>query len=106
MIYNEQQFKIAKQQQLERKQQDYAESGYNTAVVNDVIVTIGDFDSDYDSWKSFVVSQMVSMGISAFLNLTGWDPKDLVESLSDADAMNDTWIDVTIDHFNGLPANY
>lgn len=106
-IYSLEQMKMIRNQKRIEQQKEAADSGISTAVVCGQIVTIGDYDCDYHSWKHFIVAQIVRLGFQRYVSLTGWDINELVDDLAgNADPNDDIWLDDAKDYFNAVEANY
>lgn len=106
-IYSLEQMKMIRNQKRIERQKESAESGISTAVVCGQIVTIGDYDCDYHSWKHFIVAQIARLGFLRYVNLTGWDINELVEDLAGSDDPNDDiWLDDATKWFDAVEANY
>lgn len=106
-IYSLEQMKMIINQKRIELQKEAADSGISTAVVCGQIVTIGDYDCDYHSWKHFIVAQIVRLGFQRYVSLTGWDINELVDDLAgNADPNDDIWLDDAKDYFNAVEANY
>lgn len=106
-IYSLEQMKMIRNQKRIERQKESAESGISTAVVCGQIVTIGDYDCNYHSWKHFAIAQIVRLGFQQYIALTGWDINELVEDLAGNDDPNaDIWLNDAKDYFDAVEANY
>ena len=97
---------VEKVVKLAKQQKQYAENGISTAIVNGKLVTVGDFDRNYNDWKHFIVSQIFNMGIVNFLNLTDWDINELVEDLAEEEQGSNLWCDDAEKYFNAMEGDY
>ncbi|OYS20913.1 hypothetical protein CBF60_02065 [Lactobacillus taiwanensis] len=96
-----------REQRLKEEQRKYAERGISTALEGWTLVTIGDSDCNYYSYKHFVVTQIFGMGIDNYISKTGWDKKELIEFLAtDDDPNEDPWKEDVINYFDGIEGNY
>lgn len=97
-----------REQRLKEEQRSYAEQGISSAMEGKSLVTIGDANQDYLSFKHFVIAQIFRLGIDNYMSLTGWDDKkDLIEELASVEDPNDDlWKDDVLDYFDGFEGNY
>lgn len=100
------QAKQIKEDKQYEEQVSYAQSGVSTAIEGNLIVTIGDADSDYLDWKHFVVAQIFRLGIGQYCSKTGWDIEELVEDLAEEDQSSDIWRDDALEYFDGMEGDY
>ena len=106
MTYSPEQMQEIKKIKLAKQQKQYAENGISTAIVNGKLVTVGDFDRNYNDWKHFIVSQIFNMGIVNFLNLTDWDINELVEDLAEEEQGSNLWFDDAEKYFDAMEGDY
>lgn len=95
-----------REQRLKEKQRNLAEQGISSAMEGKSLVTIGDANQDYLSFKHFVIAQIFSLGINNYISRTGWDKKELIEYLATVDQYDDIWKDDVLDFFDGMEGNY
>ena len=101
------QAKLFKRQKLIDEQIELAEAGISSAIENNnKVVTIGEINNGYLSFKHFLVAQMAIMGIKQFSNKTEWPLDDLIEFITNEGPDNDEWFNVAEDYFNGMRGNY
>lgn len=84
------------------EQEELAKEGISSAVMGDQVVTIGDPDCNYNSFKHFIVAQIARLDIWGFADKYGWDLDELVEDLADEESDSSLWRQETMDHFNGV----
>lgn len=100
------QARIFKMSRILEEQKGWARDGISTAVVNGEIVTVGNSDCDYVSFKAFCVDQMVRMGMKQFANKTEWPLDDMAECLTNEGPENDLWFDTAYEYFDAMEGDY
>lgn len=100
------QAKIFKRQKLIDEQIDLAKYGISSAIENDYVVTIGDADCDYLSFKHFLVGQMAIMGMKQFANKTEWPLDDLIEFVTNEGPDNSEWFETAENYFDAMQGDY
>nr|DAO82951.1 MAG TPA: hypothetical protein [Bacteriophage sp.] len=97
-----------REQRLKEEQRRLADQGISSAMEGKSLVTIGDANQDYLSFKHFVTAQIFRLGIDTYMGLTGWDDKrELIEELASVEDPNDDlWKEDVLDYFDGFEGNY
>lgn len=95
-----------RKRKIAQKQEDIAERGQSSAVVNGLIVTIGDADCDYLDFKHFIVAQIARMGFSAYIAKTDWNTNELIYDLAEEESDSDIWFHDVEKYFDGMEGNY
>lgn len=87
---------------LATEQAEFQKIGYDTAIENGGLVTIGGVDSDYFDWTEFMITQIVETGSKKFCQELGWKEDDLIDALIEFEELD--WRDLALDEFNGMEA--
>ena len=100
------QMKEIKKNKLAKQQEQLAQCGISTAVVNGTIVTVGDYDRNYIDWKHFIIAQIARIGLSNYSDMTGWDINELVEDLAEEEQGSNLWFDDAEKYFDAMEGDY
>lgn len=100
------QMKEIRRRKMAKEQEDLADQGRSSAVVNGLIVTIGDADCDYLDFKHFIVAQIARMGFSAYIAKTDWNTNELIYDLAEEESDSEIWTRDVINYFDGMEGNY
>ena len=106
MTYSPEQMQEIKKVKLAKRQKQLAQCGISTAVLNETLVTVGDYDRNYIDWKHFIIAQIARIGLSNYGDMTGWDINELVEDLAEEEQGSNLWFDDAEKYFDAMEGDY
>ena len=106
MTYSPEQMQEIKKNKLAKQQEQLAQCGISTAIVNGTLVTVGDYDRNYIDWKHFIIAQIARMGLSNYTEITGWDANELIEDIAEEEQGSNLWFDDAEKYFDAMEGDY
>lgn len=106
MMNTVEQAKIYKRNYILAEQKAWARQGISSAVVDGFVVTVGDKDCDYISFKEFLVSRMAYIGMRRFANLTNLKLDELIKLITNEDPSESVWFKTAEKYFDAMEGDY